>query len=56
MHSYNAAYAYRLINNLKRAGMHMVTNPLDNSVLQGRFDAYPVRRGHTRVKELLAAG
>jgi len=56
MHSYNAAYAYRLIRNLKRAGMHMVTNPLDNSVLQGRFDGYPIRRGHTRVKELLAAG
>jgi cytosine deaminase len=34
----------------------MVTNPLDNSVLQGRFDGYPIRRGHTRVKELMAAG
>jgi cytosine/creatinine deaminase len=56
MHAYNAAYAYRLIRNLKRAGMHMITNPLDNSVLQGRFDGYPIRRGHTRVKELLAEG
>src|SRR5215472_1046309 len=56
MHSYNNAYAYRLINNLKRAHMHMVTNPLDNATLQGRFDSYPIRRGHTRVKELLAAG
>src|SRR5438270_10869729 len=56
MHSYNNAYAYRLIRNLKRAQMHMVTNPLDNSTLQGRFDSYPIRRGHTRVKELLAAG
>jgi cytosine deaminase len=56
MGSYNAAYAYRLIRNLKRAGMHMVTNPLDNSVLQGRFDQGPIRRGQTRVKELLAAG
>ena len=56
MHSYNAAYASRLIVNLKRAGLNMVTNPLDNAVLQGRFDAYPIRRGHTRVKELLAAG
>ena len=56
MHGYNNAYAYRVINNIKRAGMHMVTNPLDNSVLQGRFDSYPIRRGHTRVKELLAAG
>jgi cytosine/creatinine deaminase len=56
MHSYNNAYAYRLINNLRRARLHMVTNPLDNSTLQGRFDSYPIRRGHTRVKELLAAG
>jgi cytosine deaminase len=56
MHSWNNAYAYRAIRNIARAGMHMVTNPLDNSVLQGRFDGYPVRRGHTRVKELMAAG
>ncbi|MEP7104333.1 MAG: cytosine deaminase [Chloroflexota bacterium] len=56
MHSYNSAYALRLINNLRRARMHMITNPLDNSVLQGRFDAYPIRRGHTRFKELMAAG
>jgi cytosine deaminase len=56
MHSYNAAYASRLIANVARAGLHMVTNPLDNAVLQGRFDAGPIRRGHTRVKELLAAG
>src|SRR3982074_1516621 len=56
MHSYNNAYAHRLINNLKRARMTMVTNPLDNSTVQERFDSYPIRRGHTRVKELLAAG
>jgi cytosine deaminase len=56
MHSYNNAYAYRVIHNIARARMHMVTNPLDNSVLQGRFDSYPVRRGHTRIKELMAAG
>ena len=56
MGSYNAAYAYRLINNLRRADLHFVTNPLDNSVLQGRFDVGPIRRGQTRVKELIAAG
>jgi len=56
MHSYNSAYAYRLINNIARAGLHMVTNPLDNAVLQGRFDTGPIRRGHTRVKQLQAAG
>src|ERR1700682_5768213 len=55
MHSYNNAYAYRVINNVARARMHMVTNPLDNSVLQGRFDTYPIRRGHTRRTELMAA-
>jgi cytosine deaminase len=56
MHSYNNAYAYRLINNIARAGLHMVTNPLDNAVLQGRFDSGPIRRGHTRVKQLQEAG
>jgi len=56
MHSYNAAYASRLIANIARAGLHMVTNPLDNAVLQGRFDTGPIRRGHTRVKQLREAG
>ncbi|HEY9287458.1 MAG TPA: cytosine deaminase [Candidatus Dormibacteraeota bacterium] len=56
MHSYNNAYAGRLIVNVHKAGLNMVTNPLDNATLQGRFDHYPIRRGHTRVKELLAAG
>src|SRR3970282_2600884 len=54
MHSYNNAYAYRLIRWIRNAGVHFVTNPLDNSVLQGRFDGYPIRRGFTRVKALLA--
>jgi cytosine deaminase len=56
MHSYNNAYADRLIRLVRQAGLHFVSNPLDSSVLQGRFDSYPIRRGHTRVKELLAAG
>jgi len=56
MHSYNNAYAYKLIRLARAAGLHFVTNPLDNSVLQGRFDSFPVRRGFTRVKELLRAG
>jgi cytosine/creatinine deaminase len=56
MHSVDNAYAFKLIRLIKRAGLHMVTNPCDNSVLQGRFDTYPKRRGHTRVKEMLAAG
>ncbi len=41
IHSCNNAYAGRLIVNVRRAGLHTVTNPLDNAVLQGRFDHYP---------------
>ncbi len=56
MHSYNNPYAFKLIGLLKEAGINVITNPLDNIALQGRFDTYPKRRGLTRVKELLAAG
>lgn len=55
-HGYNGAYAGKLIGYMARAGLHVVTNPLDNSVLQGRFDGYPTRRGHARIKEMLQAG
>lgn len=56
MHSYDNAYAFKLIRLLARAQMNVIANPFDNVVLQGRFDTYPKRRGVTRVKELLAAG
>jgi cytosine deaminase len=56
MGSYNDAYAFKLLQILKRAGVTIVANPLDNVALQGRFDSYPKRRGMTRVKELDLAG
>ena len=56
MHNYNNDYAFKLIGILKRADMHMITNPFDNSVLQNRTDGYPRKRGHTRVDEMLARG
>ena len=56
MHSYDNAYAFKLIRLLARAQVSVVANPFDNVVLQGRFDTYPKRRGITRVKELLTAG
>jgi cytosine deaminase len=56
MASYNDAYAFKLFQILRRAGVTIVANALDNIVLQGRFDTYPKRRGMTRVKELDAAG
>ena len=56
MGSYNPAYSYKLRRILLRSGINLVSNPLINLHLQGRFDGYPKRRGLTQVKELLAAG
>lgn len=56
MHSYDNAYAFKLLRLLAKAQVNVIANPFDNVVLQGRFDTYPKRRGITRVKELLASG
>ena len=56
MHSYDNAYAFKLIRLLAAARVNVIANPFDNVTLQGRFDTYPKRRGITRVKELLAGG
>ncbi|MFE2525503.1 amidohydrolase family protein [Streptomyces sp. NPDC059382] len=56
MGSYGGAYSFKLQRLLSRAGINLVSNPFANLNLQGRFDAYPKRRGLTQVKEMLAAG
>lgn len=56
MHSYNHAYADKVLNLCQRANLHFVANPLSNISLMGRFDSYPKRRGITRVREILAKG
>lgn len=56
LHSYPNAYAAKLISLLAEAGVQVVTNPLDNAVLQGRYDDYPRRRGHTRIDQLREEG
>ncbi len=56
MHSYPNAYANKLIRLLDESGVSVITNPLSNCVLQGRYDDYPRRRGHTRIDELLEEG
>ena len=56
MHSYPNAYARKVCSLLAESGVSVVTNPPDNIVLQGRYDDYPRRRGHTRVDELRSAG
>lgn len=56
LHSYSNAYADKLIRMIAESGMNVVTNPMSNAVLQGRYDDYPRRRGHTRIEELRDAG
>lgn len=56
MHSYNAAYALKIMALSKRAGIGFISNPLSNLTLQGRSDTYPKRRGLTRIKELYDMG
>ena len=56
MGSYDATYARRLINTLQKADMNFVVCPAENLHLQGRGDAFPRRRGITRVRELMDAG
>lgn len=56
MGSYNNAYAFKLINKIAQSGINCISCPTENSYLQGRYDAYPKRRGLTRIDELTAAG
>src|SRR5690625_3097410 len=55
MGSYNNAYTSKLFRLLDMSDINIISNPLVNIHLQGRFDTYPKRRGLTRVKELLEA-
>jgi cytosine/creatinine deaminase len=54
--AYPEDYAARVIEKVAQARISIVTNPLVNLYLQGRHDQQPVRRGITRVKQLLEAG
>ncbi|MGZ4611171.1 MAG: amidohydrolase family protein, partial [Actinomycetes bacterium] len=49
-------YAAAVIGGCARAGITVVANPVTNLVLQGRGDRGLVRRGTTRIRELMAAG
>ncbi|MGI6157196.1 MAG: amidohydrolase family protein [Saccharofermentanales bacterium] len=54
--AYDDHYAAYVIEKVAKAKMHIITNPVTNLMLQGRLDRQPIRRGITRVKELLEAG
>lgn len=54
--SYDKKYAEYVMEKVKKTNINMITNPVTNLMLQGRFDDYPKRRGLTRVKELVNMG
>jgi cytosine deaminase len=56
MGSYEPYYSSKLHGFLSRCGINVVVNPYANSLIQGRLDSYPKRRGFAQLKELLRAG
>jgi cytosine deaminase len=56
MGSYEPYYSSKLRGFLRRSGINIVVNPYANSLIQGRLDSYPKRRGFAQLKELLADG
>jgi cytosine deaminase len=56
LHSTNHPHAEKVMELVASSGVQVVANPLDNVVLQGRYDRYPRRRGITRVDELWRFG
>lgn len=56
MHSMDNYYVSKLLPLIAEAQLGVVSNPLISITLQGRHDAYPKRRGLTRVPELMAQG
>ncbi|BBG27786.1 amidohydrolase family protein [Sulfuracidifex tepidarius] len=55
-HSYPGAYHHKLSLLLRDSGVNVVSNPIVNMYLQGRYDNYPKRRGVARIRELLRRG
>ncbi len=56
MSAWDAKRAERIIEKVRRANIHVVTNAPINLMLEGRKHQHPKPRGIARVKELLAAG
>jgi cytosine deaminase len=54
--AYDDHYAQYVIEKCAKAQVRFITNPVTNLLLQGRLDKQPIRRGITRVKELMEAG
>ncbi|MCB8947827.1 MAG: amidohydrolase family protein [Ardenticatenaceae bacterium] len=56
MSAWDDKMAAHIIDKVKAANIHIITNAPINSMLEGRHSGYPKPRGIARVKELLEAG
>ncbi len=56
LHGMPGPYVAKVCELVAEAGVQVVVNPLDNTVLQGRWDTGPVRRGLAPVAALWTAG
>jgi cytosine deaminase len=56
MHAMDNYFVSKILQLMQEADVNAVANPLINITLQGRHDAYPKRRGMTRVKEMAERG
>jgi cytosine deaminase len=56
MHSMDNYYVSKLLPLIAEAEVAAIANPLINIVIQGRHDAYPKRRGMTRIPEMRSHG
>ncbi len=56
MSAWDDALAERVIDKVKQADIHVITNAPINLMLEGRGHGYPKPRGIARVKQLLEAG
>lgn len=54
--SADEAYAFRMMQLFKQSGINFTSQPTENLYLEGRGDAYPKRRGITRVHEFFHEG
>jgi cytosine deaminase len=54
--AYNPTYAAKIVDLVREAGVTVVSNPQISLISSGLRDLQPVRRGITRVRELVDAG
>lgn len=56
MHSMDNYYVSKLLPLMREAELAVISNPLVSILIQGRHDAYPKRRGLTRIPEIVDHG